>query len=138
MSSLVIDDIGLLVTNNPELGDGSLGIRRNAALVLEGDRVVAVQPAGALADARIDAHGLCVIPGFVDSHTHLVFAGDRADEFAARMAGAPYAAGGIRSTVSATRAADTVELLALARARRREALRADARTRAPRHGRRGR
>jgi len=124
VSSLVIDDIGLLVTNNPELGEGPLGIRRNAALVLESDRVVAVQPAGALADAHIDAHGLCVIPGFVDSHTHLVFAGDRAEEFAARMAGAPYAAGGIRSTVSATRAADTVELLALARARRREALRA--------------
>jgi imidazolonepropionase len=124
VSSLVIDEIGLLVTNNPELGDGPLGIRRRAALVLEDDRVVAVQPAGALADARIDAHGLCVIPGFVDSHTHLVFAGDRADEFAARMAGAPYAAGSIGSTVSATRTADTAGLLALTRGRRREALRA--------------
>ena len=59
---------------------------------------------------RIDAGGRCVIPGFVDSHTHLVFAGDRAEEFAARMAGAPYAAGGIRSTVAQTKAALTDEL----------------------------
>jgi imidazolonepropionase len=65
-----------------------------------------------------------VIPGFVDSHTHLVFAGDRSDEFAARMAGAPYAAGGINVTVAATRAASTEDLRELAHARRREALRA--------------
>ena len=65
-----------------------------------------------------------MIPGFVDSHTHLVFAGDRGDEFAARMAGAPYAAGGIRVTTEATRAASRAELLALASRRRREALRA--------------
>ena len=56
--------------------------------------------------SRIDAAGRCVIPGFVDSHTHLVFAGDRADEFAARMAGEPYTAGGIAITVAATRAAE--------------------------------
>ena len=65
-----------------------------------------------------------MIPGFVDSHTHLVFAGDRGDEFAARMAGAPYAAGGIRVTTEATRAASREQLSALAEARRREALRA--------------
>ena len=65
-----------------------------------------------------------MIPGFVDSHTHLVFAGDRGDEFAARMAGAPYAAGGIRVTTDATRAASTEELARLAAARRDEALRA--------------
>jgi imidazolonepropionase len=65
-----------------------------------------------------------VIPGFVDSHTHLVFAGDRGDEFAARMAGAPYRAGGIRTTVEATRAATREELASLAERRRREALRA--------------
>ena len=120
MSTLVVDGIGLLVTNDPELGSV-----RDAALVIEGERVVAVERAGrADADERIDAAGRCVIPGFVDSHTHLVFAGERGDEFAARMAGAPYAAGGIRSTVAATRAASTGELRALAQARRREALRA--------------
>ena len=80
--------------------------------------------AGADADKRFDAAGRCVIPGFVDSHTHLIFAGDRADEFAARMAGAPYEAGGIRVTTEATRAASDDELLGLARARRAEALRA--------------
>ena len=65
-----------------------------------------------------------MIPGFVDSHTHLVFAGDRGDEFAARMAGAPYAAGGIRVTTDATRAASTEELAALTAERRDEARRA--------------
>jgi imidazolonepropionase len=125
VSSLVVDHIGLLVTNDPNLGDGALGLVRDAALVLDGDRVAAVLPAGrAAADERLDAAGRCVIPGFVDSHTHLVFAGDRADEFAARMAGAPYAAGGIRVTTEATRAATDDELLALARARRAEARRA--------------
>lgn len=58
----------------------------------------------------VDAGGRAVIPGFVDSHTHLVFGGDRADEFEARMAGMPYAAGGIRRTVAATRAATDDEL----------------------------
>jgi imidazolonepropionase len=125
VSTLVVDRIGLLVTNDPEVGDGPLGLVRDAALVLDGDRVAAVLPAGrADADDRLDAAGRCVIPGFVDSHTHLVFAGDRADEFAARMAGAPYAAGGIRVTTEATRAASDEELLALARARRDEARRA--------------
>jgi imidazolonepropionase len=122
--TLVLDDIGLLVTNDPALGEGPLGIVRDAALVVAGDRVVAVERAGAAADERFDVGGRCVIPGFVDSHTHLVFAGDRGDEFAARMAGAPYAAGGIRVTTEATRAASDEELLALARARRLEALRA--------------
>jgi imidazolonepropionase len=75
-------------------------------------------------DSRIDARGRCVIPGFVDSHTHLVFAGERSEEFAARMAGAPYAAGGIRVTVQSTREASSSQLRELARARREEALRA--------------
>jgi len=114
--TLVIDNIGLLVTNDPEHGDGPLGVRRQVALVLDGDRVLAVEGAGALADERIDAEGRCVIPGFVDSHTHLVFAGDRSDEFVARMAGQPYQAGGILTTVAATRAASDGELTtALAR-----------------------
>jgi imidazolonepropionase len=119
VSGLVIDNIGLLVTNDEELG-----VVRDAALVISEGRVVAVEPAGAAADERIDAAGRCVIPGFVDSHTHLVFAGDRAEEFAARMAGAPYAAGGINVTVAATREASDPQLRALAAARRAEALRA--------------
>ena len=98
VSAIAIDRIGLLVTNDPELGEGPLGIVRDAALVIEDGRVAAIEPAGAGADERFDAAGRCVIPGFVDSHTHLVFAGDRADEFAARMAGQPYEAGGIAVT----------------------------------------
>jgi imidazolonepropionase len=62
------------------------------------------------ADTRIDLGGRAVVPGFVDSHAHLVFAGDRAAEFEARMTGAPYSAGGIRTTVAATRAADDEQL----------------------------
>src|SRR5262245_4980481 len=124
MTALVIDNIGLLVTGEPELGEGPLGLVRDAALVIEDDRVTAVEGAGAAGDERLDAGGRCVMPGFVDSHTHLVFAGDRADEFAARMAGRPYAASGIRVTTAATREASEDELRSLARARRVEALRA--------------
>jgi imidazolonepropionase len=124
MSSLVVDNIGLLVTNDPERGEGPLGLVRDAAVVIEDDRIAAVEAPGATADDSLNAAGRCVIPGFVDSHTHLVFAGDRADEFAARMGGEPYEAGGIRVTTDATRAATTDELTRLARARRDEALRA--------------
>ena len=123
MSTLAIDGIGLLVTNDPQRGEGPLGVVRDAALVLEGELVLAIEPAGAAADRRLDAAGRCVIPGFVDSHTHLVFAGDRAQEFAARMAGEPYRAGGIRTTVAATRDASIGELRALAARRRDAALR---------------
>ncbi|MCU1359394.1 MAG: imidazolonepropionase [Ilumatobacteraceae bacterium] len=122
--STVIDNIGLLVTNDPSLGEGPLGIVRNAAIVIDVGRVVAIVPAGSTADRQIDVEGRCVIPGFVDSHTHLVFAGDRSDEFAARMAGAPYAAGGIRTSVDATRSASGDELRRLTALRRREAWRA--------------
>jgi imidazolonepropionase len=124
VSALVIDRIGLLVTNDPTLGEGPLGIIRDAALVFEDGRVAAVERAGAAGDEHVDAGGRCVIPGFVDSHTHLVFAGDRADEFAARMAGRPYEAGGIRVTTAATRAAGAEELTALTAGRRAEAARA--------------
>jgi imidazolonepropionase len=124
MSTLVIDNIGLLATCDPEQGEGELGLLRDAALVCEDGLVSSIEAAGAAADERIDAEGRCVIPGFVDSHTHLVFAGDRADEFAARMAGRPYEAGGIRVTTDATRAASTEELSRLAAARRGEGLRA--------------
>jgi imidazolonepropionase len=124
VSALVIDGIGLLVTNEPSLGEGPLGLVRDAALVVEDGIVTAVERFGAAGDERFDAGGRCVIPGFVDSHTHLVFAGDRADEFAARMAGRPYEAGGIRVTTEATRAASTEDLIALTRARRNEGIRA--------------
>ena len=108
MGSLLLTNIGELVTNDPALGDGSpLGVLYDAALVTDGGTVrwigsAAQAPA---ADAVEDASGRAVVPGFVDSHAHLVFAGDRGPEFVARMAGESYAAGGIRSTVSATRAA---------------------------------
>jgi imidazolonepropionase len=124
MSTLVIDNIGLLVTGEPSLGEGPLGLLHDAAVVIDGERVAGIERAGAVGDERLDAGGRCVIPGFVDSHTHLVFAGDRADEFAARMAGRPYAASGIRVTTEATRAASEEELRSLARARRDEAVRA--------------
>ena len=123
----MIDNIGLLVTNDPSLGEGPLGLVRDASVVTEDGVVVSVGRAGLTADSadeRVDAEGRCVIPGFVDSHTHLVFAGDRGDEFAARMAGHPYAAGGIRVSVAATRAATTESLQRLALARRAEARRA--------------
>jgi imidazolonepropionase len=124
VTSLAIDNIGLLITNDPALGDGPLGELHDAAVVFEDGNVVAVERAGVEADGRVDAGGRCVMPGFVDSHTHLVFAGDRSAEFAARMAGAPYEAGGIRVTSEATRAASTVELERLAQLRRAEGLRA--------------
>jgi imidazolonepropionase len=124
MTSLAIQNIGLLVTNDESLGEGPLGIVRDATLIFEGDRVAAVERAAAAADEGFDAAGRCVIPGFVDSHTHLVFAGDRAEEFAARMAGRPYGASGIRVTTEATRAAGDDHLRALTARRRAEALRA--------------
>jgi imidazolonepropionase len=123
MSSLAIEGIGLLVTNDPSLGEGPLGIVRDATLVFEGDRVAAVEGAGVVGDRHFDAGGRCVIPGFVDSHTHLVFAGDRSEEFAARMAGKPYEARGIRVTTEATRAAGEDQLRELTARRRAEGLR---------------
>lgn len=108
--SYAIDRIGVLVTNDPTIGDGPLGIRRDVAVVIDDGTVVAIEPAGVHTDDGFDAGGRCVIPGFVDSHTHLVFAGDRSDEFVARMAGAPYAASGINTTVAATRGASDAAL----------------------------
>lgn len=136
---MLITGIGELVTNDPA-GDrdgGLLGIVRDAAVLVEDGCITWVGEAAHAteyvtrrderedrregeehrgiwdADVEVvDAGGHAVIPGFVDSHTHLVFGGDRADEFAARMAGQRYAAGGIRSTVAATRAATDDELRA--------------------------
>ncbi len=118
MTSTLVTGIGELVTNDPSLGDGSpLGLLVEAAVVVDAG---VVQWVGLAADApatdeRVDVGGCAVVPGFVDSHAHLVFAGDRSAEFAARMAGQPYSAGGIRSTVAATRAATDDELWANAR-----------------------
>ncbi|HET9840566.1 MAG TPA: imidazolonepropionase [Nocardioides sp.] len=111
MTSTVITNIGELVTNDPAAED-VLGRIEDAALVVEGSRVAWVGLAldAPEADQQVDAGGRAVIPGFVDSHSHLVFGGDRAAEFAARMAGEPYAAGGIRTTVAATRAATDEQL----------------------------
>lgn len=114
MTGLLIDDIATLVTNDPSVGEGPLGIVRDAALVFGDGEVRWAGPRSAIpegaAEHRIDAGGRTVIPGFVDSHGHLVFAGDRTAEFAARMSGQAYTAGGIRTTVSATRAASTQAL----------------------------
>ncbi|MEV4808400.1 imidazolonepropionase [Micromonospora avicenniae] len=124
--SLLVDNIGELVTNAPGEGEGGpLGVHRDAALLVEDGLVAWVGPArGApAADRRVDAAGAAVLPGFVDSHAHLVFAGDRAAEFAARMAGEPYTGGGIRTTVGATRAAPDSELRGNVRRLRDEALR---------------
>ncbi len=115
--TLVVDRIGLLVTNDPGLGEGFLGLVRDASVVVADGQVVSVGPAGQVADERIDVGGACVLPGFVDSHTHLVFAGDRAVEFTSRMAGRPYDGGGIRVTTDATRAASDDDLRALAATR---------------------
>jgi len=111
--SVVITHIGELVTNDPE-ADDLLGLRTDAAVVVEGGRVAWVGSAAdaPAADEQYDAGGRAVIPGFVDSHAHLVFAGDRSHEFAARMTGQPYSAGGIRTTVEATRAASDEQLTA--------------------------
>jgi imidazolonepropionase len=95
--------IGELVTNDPSQGDGSpLGIIADGALIVDGDRIAWVgdRRHAPDADSRTDLGGASVIPGFVDSHAHLVFAGERSAEFAARMSGQPYAAGGIATTVA--------------------------------------
>lgn len=110
MTTTLIDNIGLLVTHEQDRAQ-----RTGASLVIEDGVVAWVGEGSPAADERIDAGGRCVIPGFVDSHSHLVFAGDRSDEFEARMAGRRYEAGGIRRTVRLTRAAPDEQLLANAR-----------------------
>ncbi len=110
--SLLITNIGELVTNAPRdavsvASPGPYEALADAALVLDEGLIAWTGPASQApaADEVFDAAGRAVLPGFVDSHAHLVFAGERSAEFAARMAGQPYTAGGIASTVAATRAA---------------------------------
>jgi len=119
VSSLLVDRIGRLVSWDAEAPSS------DAALVLAEGRVVWSGPRTQAppCDRRLDADGGCVLPGFVDSHTHLVFGGDRAEEFQARLAGAAYAAGGIATTVAATRATTTAELARRAHRLADEALR---------------
>ncbi|MGD0627895.1 MAG: imidazolonepropionase [Terracidiphilus sp.] len=134
-ASLAIVNIGQLVTlagqARPRVGDElrELGIVENAALLIEDGRIAA---AGTYANLReliadaanvIDAQGRCVTPGFIDAHTHLAFAGNRAAEFEQRIAGATYqqieaAGGGILRTVARTRVASEDELLTAARRHR--------------------
>ena len=127
MTSVLFRNAGQLVTNDPSLGRGPLGVLEDASILVETGVVAWVGPASAEPEAAgstaIDVSGRAVVPGFVDSHTHMVFVGDRAEEFAARMAGRPYDDGGIRATVAAVRAAGDGELLATARRLAQEARR---------------
>ncbi len=124
MSTAIIN-ISSLVTNDPSLGHGPLGLIRDAAVVVDGDRIawIGENSKAPATDNAVDAEGRAGIPGFVDSHSHLVFAGDRTAEFNARMSGQSYSAGGIRTTVAATRAATDEELEANLLRYLREALR---------------
>jgi imidazolonepropionase len=110
--SLAITNIGSLVTNDRQNGTGLLGEIENAAVVIENGKISWVGNANDVqaTDNLIDAHGMGVIPGFVDSHSHLLFAGDRSKEFEARMNGEKYSSGGIKSTVERTRVASDFEL----------------------------
>lgn len=122
MTSLLLTGISSLVTNDPSYGPavsvpskvGTIGELRDAAVVIEEERFAWVgrRAEAPAADEALDLGGRAVVPGFVDSHSHLVFAGDRAEEFAARMTGTPYSAGGIKTTVVATRQATDEQLTA--------------------------
>ncbi len=109
MTTTLVTNIGLLDSQDDEIGQV-----RDAALIVDDGNIAWIGSASRApaADARVDAQQRTVIPGFVDSHAHLIFAGDRSDEFAARMAGESYTAGGIASTVAATRAATDDDLRA--------------------------
>jgi len=107
VNAVAVIGIGELTTHSPELG-----MLTDAAVVVEDGvvRWVGPEKQAPAADRQVDLGGRAVVPGFVDSHTHLVFAGDRGAEFAARMAGERYDGGGIASTVAATRAASDARL----------------------------
>ncbi|MCC9178925.1 amidohydrolase family protein [Arthrobacter sp. zg-Y750] len=121
-AATLINNIGELSTQDQSRGaDGS--VLRDAAVVFEGERIswIGAASAAPAADVVVDAGGRAGLPGWVDSHTHLVFAGDRGAEFEARMAGEAYAAGGIAVTTGATRDASDYELTRLLLARVAEA-----------------
>lgn len=108
MTATVVKNIGQLITNS----DSALGIINDAALIFHNGKVEWIGPNSQApsADTAIDAEGGVVTPGFVDSHTHLVFAGDRTQDYVSRMTGVKYSSGGINTTVSATRLASENEL----------------------------
>ena len=112
MSVVGWTNIGELATADPAAGEGPLGILLDASVVAVDGRIAWVGPASEFPDVDVahDVAGAAVLPGFVDAHMHPVFAGDRAAEFDARMTGTPYTAGGIRTTVAATRAASDADL----------------------------
>ena len=114
MSDLLVTDIGCLVTNEASIDDTPLGIIHDAAFAVTDGQVSWVGSSSEVKVSEyknvISAKGKTVIPGFVDSHNHLIFAGDRAAEFSARMQGQPYSAGGINYTVEQTRSASNEEL----------------------------
>jgi imidazolonepropionase len=113
VSSTAFTNIGLLVTNDPGIGEGALGLLKNVTVLVEDGVIVSIGNSTPLGvDTVIDLEKRTVLPGFVDSHTHLIFAGDRSDEFAARSSGSTYTAGGIKRTVAATRAASPEQLRA--------------------------
>jgi imidazolonepropionase len=109
--STLFNNIGCLFTNS-DIGAGQLGEICDAAIVVEDGKVAWVGDAkkAPAADTQVDLQNQTVIPGFVDSHAHLMFAGDRAEEFSARMQGEAYSAGGIKTTVAATREASDAQL----------------------------
>lgn len=119
MTTELLTGIGELTTNDPERG-GVTGRLRDAAVVIDDGTIAWVGPAAEspAADRRTDLGGRAVLPGWVDSHTHVIFAGDRSEEFEFRMAGHPYQAGGIRTTVRDTTAASDDELRTALAARR--------------------
>jgi imidazolonepropionase len=114
--SFTLTNISQLVTNNSALGDGQLGVINDAAITVT-DGIVSWVGQSSQADSSVpktDVGGRSLIPGFVDSHSHIMFAGDRSEEFAARMAGVPYSAGGIKLTTEETRKASDAELRTVA------------------------
>jgi imidazolonepropionase len=116
MSRTLISNIGLLVTNDATHDGTPLGLIHDAAILVKNGNIEWVGSSAATpksdVEEKFDAQGKCVIPGFVDSHNHLIFAGDRSAEFSARMQGEKYKAGGINYTVEQTRKATTAELTA--------------------------
>ena len=116
-NSFTLTNISQLVTNNSAIGDGDLGVIANAAITVTDGIVSWVGQANEAESSipKTDVGGRALIPGFVDSHSHLMFAGDRSQEFAARMEGVPYSAGGIKVTTSATRSASDEQLRNVAR-----------------------
>ncbi len=120
MTDLVLTGIGQLVTNDPQR-DGLLGLVDEAAVAIKAGRVAWVGPERELLRElrdlpELDCAGRSVLPGFIDAHTHLAFAGNRAEEFARRLRGKTYeeilaAGGGIHATVESTRATDSMRLL---------------------------